>query len=122
MSDLAHEAVLTLSVAFLAEIPVSLVNLWIQHANVKRLPLIKGTNVAWCYHLLYFLLPQKKEETENIAYTLKEINAFGGQSLYNAVAICSPEILADVRNAWDKAFENSEILFVCNQTQKKKGL
>jgi hypothetical protein len=49
---------------------------------------------------------------ENIAYTLKEINAVGSKSLYNAAVICPPSIMSYVKEVWDNAFEYSELFFI----------
>jgi hypothetical protein len=64
---------------------------------------------------------QKKEEAENIAYTFKETNAVGGKVLYNAIALCSVEVMTYIKDVWDRVFEWSEFLFVCDESIKKKG-
>ena len=61
------------------------------------------------------------DNTENVAYTIKEINAVGGKTVYNAAITCPPSIVTTVQDTWNKAFESSELLFVCDKTKKKKG-
>lgn len=58
---------------------------------------------------------------ENIAYTLKEINAVGGKSLYNAVALCLPSEMNSVESTWREAFDNTEYMFIANKGCTKTG-
>ena len=37
-----------------------------------------------------------------MAYTLKEINAVGGKILYNIVAICTPQVMMEIKDNYGK--------------------
>jgi len=52
---------------------------------------------------------------------LKEINAIGGKTTYNVAAICSPIKMHVVKEAWEKAFEHSECLFIADKSYKKRS-
>ena len=71
--------------------------------------------------LVVFILQENKEEVDDISYTLKEINAIGGKTNYNVVAICIPDNMHIVKAAWEKAFDWSEYLFIADKSYTNRG-
>ena len=70
---------------------------------------------------MVFILQENKEEVDDISYTLKEINAIGGKTNYNVVAICIPDNMHIVKAAWGKAFDRSECLFMADKSCTNRG-
>ena len=54
---------------------------------------------------------------ESLAYSIKEINT--GVQLYNACIIISPEKLQVVSAIWNRAFQNTDVLYIASSNITK---
>ena len=74
--------------------------------------------------LLFTFLYQHKncsrEHIENVAYTIKEVNAVVRKTLFRAVAICPPNLMSSVKDVWEKAVENCECVLQRTTPARRK--